>query len=156
MYSHDEIDPENKNCYLVRNMEDLDITKVSGIENLSGQYCWIDTPEDSGLEKDKFYVCEKKSKGFTIKEVVMEVYFKDGYYIAEFLSDLSLDSSVSWDNGSRDPLCTRHGTLKDAITSFLDGCLSDGIGENEIGVVKYNGHSYDVWFGDRIEIPCTN
>ena len=43
-------------------------------------------------------------------------------------------------------------TLKEAIVWALQGQLSDGIGENEIGYIEYEGEKYDVWFGDLIEI----
>ena len=43
-------------------------------------------------------------------------------------------------------------TLNAAVIFALEGQLSDGIGENELGYIEYDGEEYDVWFDDLIEI----
>ena len=143
MYSWDERDPIRPSCCLVLEMPSLDITKIYGISSLSGLGCWI---RDWGSEKDHRW--EERAYGFSIKTVVMDVRFSAGYYIAEFLSDLPLETIVTRNCLGRPETMT----LKEAIKDFLDGCLMDGIGENEIGQVEYNSHKYDVWLGRATEI----
>ena len=36
-------------------------------------------------------------------------------------------------------------TLKEAVVDFLEGCIWDGIGENEIGYIMYQNYKCDVW-----------
>lgn len=148
MYSNSEHDPRSKSTCLIRNMEDIDISQVHGIERLGGQYSWIFNYTEyysNPIEAEKMFAHDKKCYGFNYKEVIMDVIFNDsGYYIAEFLSIFPLDTMVT--RGSDNV------TLKEAIKDFLDGQLSDGVGENEIGVVSYNYTTYDVWLGDAIEI----
>lgn len=148
MYSCTENDPTYPNRCLVRNMEDVDVSEVKGVEELSGQYCWIynyDEAENCG----RLYENEKKTYGFNLREVVMKVVFIAGYYLAEFTTELSLDTIVTRDLGYKNPETM---TLKEAIKAFLDGCISDGIGENEIGKVTYNSTTHDVWLGEATEI----
>lgn len=153
MYSNSEYDPRNKSMCLIRNMEDIDVSQVHGIEKLGGQCSWISNYTEyysNPIEVEKMFARDKKYHGFNYKEVVMDVVFNDGgYYVAEFLSILPLDTMVTRDNYyDRSEAIT----LKEAIKDFLDGQLSDGVGENEIGIVSYNNTTHDVWLGDAIEI----
>lgn len=151
MFSETELDSKG-NC-LERVMEEVeDISEVKGVERLSGQYCWIydyssnfSKPEDV----EEGFAFEKKHHGFNLREVVMDVRFEKGYYVAEFLSDLPLDSKVTVSDGCP---WEKEVTLKEAITDFLEANLSDGIGENEIGKVHYNFTDHEVWLGLAEEI----
>ena len=75
---------------------------------------------------------------------------KSGWIISP-LSNLQLSTIVSYHNGYGEAF-KKEVTLKEAIIDFLDGCLSDGIGENPIGKVVYNHTTHDVWLGKLIEI----
>lgn len=158
MYSDTERDPKDSNSCLIRKMEDLeDISQVSGIEKLGGQYCWIydyDTycSHYTEEEVDKFYEDYRKSNGFCLRDVLMSVTFKDGYYLAEFLTELPLDKEVVLIHGHGKWRREYRMTLKKAIKDFLDGHLSDGIGENPIGYVSYNYTTHEVTLGDAEEI----
>lgn len=138
---------------LERFMPDLDISQIKGIEKLFGQYDWIRDWGNYDPETAKKYrEIEKRDSGFNDEEVTMNVFFKDGYYIVHILSVLPLNTPVTWDHGYHYPDCLRKGTLKDAIIDYLNGCLSDGIGENPIGTVWYNNTSHEVWLDKLIEI----
>ena len=151
MYSHTEVDSKG-NC-LMRVMEDIDVSQVKGIEKLGVPDCWIfDYDKSHCYDKKKveeMYAFAKKSDGFNLREVVMDCYFKDGYYIAEFLTEKPLSTIVTYDKGYD---TVNEVTLKEAIEAFLDGNLSDGIGENPVGVVSYNKTTHDVWLGEKEEI----
>ena len=150
MYSDTEVDSKG-NC-LMRVMEELpDVENVVGINLLRVDDCWIHGYDGYSKEnQDKYYAYDRKVCGFSLKEV-MEVYLdKRGYYIAEFLTEEPLTTEITFDPGGYGHICTM--TLQEAIKNFLDGCLSDGIGENEVGVVKYNGTIHEVWLGEAEEI----
>lgn len=152
MFSDTEVDPNNKNSCLIRNMCDLNICEVNGVERLLGQYCWIRNyyKWDCG-NVDEMLQYDKRCYGFNINDVIMEVTFDNGYYIIDLLSNLPLSTIVSYHNGYGEAF-KKEVTLKEAIIDFLDGCLSDGIGENPIGKVVYNHTTHDVWLGKLIEI----
>lgn len=131
-------------CYIT-NIGELDL-KQSDIDDLGGQYDWIDD-DDSGYSE---YF--RTVYGFNNKDVLMEVVYEKGYYIVTLVSDKPFDTIVRNNryrssNGSWDEI-----TLEEAIVRFINGCLSDGIGENPIGDVFYQGEICEVWLGDLIEI----
>ena len=71
-------------------------------------------------------------------------------YILEILSVKPFDSMVTFHKYGGSEIVTM--TLKEAVIFALEGQLSDGIGENELGYIEYDGEEYDVWFDDLIEI----
>lgn len=150
MYSNTERDPKCSSMCLIREMKDVNLSEVQGIEKLGGQYSWIDDYdyEDGSEYKKKMLIHDKYTYGFNCEDVIMTVTFDSGYYIVEFLTDLPLDMIITRNLGFKPETMT----LKEAIRDFLDGSLSDGIGENEIGIVSYNNTTHEVWFGDVIEI----
>ena len=81
----------------------------------------------------------------------MEVKFENGYYIAEFLTELPLDSIVYVYKDRYNPKGIKK-TLKEAIINFLEVQLMDGIGENPIGEVNYNYTTHEVYLGNYKEI----
>lgn len=132
-----------KNVYI----HDLDLSEVHGLEKLYGQYNWITDDDKQYWKSDKF--CH----GFDGSEVWMDVELKDGYYILEIVSEMPLNSNVTFHKyGSSDNQDIVTMTLKEAIIFALNGQLSDGIGENEIGRITYQGKRYDVLLGELIEI----
>lgn len=125
-------------------LSELDSSKIRGMEDLYDcQFNWI-TEDGEENERDKF--CH----GFDGSEVLMTATLKDYDYILEILSDKPLNSSVTFNKFGGDEVVTM--TLKEAVVWALQGQLSDGIGENELGYIEYEGEKYDVWFGDLIEI----
>lgn len=153
MYSDTEIDPNCNHQCLIRKMSDVDISQVSGINTLSGQYCWIYDYDNNYSDKKDIelgYKHDKEWHGFNLKEVIMYTTFKDGHYIAEFATEMPLESIVTLKR-YKDSDGVKM-TLKDAIKEFLDGNLSDGIGENPIGTVGYNFTTHEVWLGKYKEI----
>lgn len=154
MYSETENDPEDPDSCLIRKMEDLDTTLVHGKEKLRGQgYSWIfdyDTHYSSrGKEViDGYYSRDKKFYGFNQREVMMDVTLVDGYYLAEFVTEIPLNQVVTLTRDYGDFTSVREMTLKEAILEYLEGCLSDGIGENPIGRVSYNFTEHEVWLGN--------
>ena len=101
-----------------------------------GQHDWI--AAWSNREYDKEY------NGFNSQDVTMETVWKNGSYWITLTSNKPFYTKVSR-NG-------KDCTLKEAIIIWLKGCISDGIGENEIGQVTYNYEDYDVWMDELIEI----
>ena len=152
LISNTEPDPECKYTALTRKLENLDIAKVEGINTLDGQYCWIH--DYRKWYSDENYVNKmlksyKDANGFNIDEVIMEVTMSDeGFYIAEIITNEPLDKIVFVNKWKSNMTMT----LRDAIISFLNGCLYDGIGENPIGTVKYNHTTHSVWLGKLEEI----
>ena len=125
------------------NIGELNLTQ-SDIDNLDGQYDWIDICMDSEYDREIM--------GFNNKDVLMEVIYDKGYYTVTLVSDKSFDTIVKNDrygsgNGPWDEV-----TLEEAIVRFINGCLSDGIGENPIAYIKYQGEVCDVWLGKLIEV----
>lgn len=153
MYSETEYDPEDPDSSLIRKMEDLDTKLVHGKEKLRGQgYSWIfdyDTEYSSrGKEAiDGYYSRDKKFYGFNQREVMMDVTLVDGYYLVEFVTEIPLDQMVTLTRDYEDFISIREMTLKEAILEYLEGYLSDGIGENPIGRVSYNFTEHEVWLG---------
>ena len=114
------------------------------IEALRGQYDWIDVCLDADYHKQML--------GFNNNDVLMEVLYDKGFYFVTLVSDkpfstMVLNNRYFSSDGPWDKI-----TLKEAVIRFLEGSLSDGIGENEIGYITYQYEKCDVWLGDLIEI----
>ena len=124
------------------NLGELDL-KQSDIDELGGQYDWIDAWMD-----DEYH---RKMSGFNNKDVLMEVIYDKGYYNVTLVSDKPFDTIVR-----NNRYCSSSGpwdevTLEEAVIRFINGCLSDGIGENPISYIRYQGEVCDVWLGKLIE-----
>lgn len=132
--------PIKKNGYLANSvlMEDIDFNSISNkdIEDLDGQYDWIEAWCDREFDK-KYY-------GFDNKDVQMEVVYDKGNYIITLISEKSFNTIVKIHQGFSGEI-EKELTLKEAIVDFLEGCIWDGIGENEIGYITYQGYKCDVW-----------
>ena len=132
--------PVKKNGYLANSvlMEEIDFNSISDkdIGDLDGQYDWIEAW--CNREFDKQY------HGFDNKDVQMEVVYDKGNYIITLVSDKSFDTIVKMRQGFRGEI-EKELTLKEAVVDFLEGCIWDGIGENEIGEITYQGYKCDVW-----------
>lgn len=134
--------PREYSCYMT-NIGELDLKK-SDIDGLDGQYDWIGAWVD-----DEYH---RQMMGFNNKDVLMEVIYDKGYYIVTLVSDKPFDTVVR-----NNQYCSSSGpwdevTLEEAIVRFINGCLSDGIGENQIGDIFYQGEECDVWLGKLIEM----
>lgn len=121
------------------NLGELDL-KQSDIDNLGGQYDWIDAWVD-----DEYH-------GFNNKDVLMEVIYEKGYYIVTLVSDKPFDTIVR-----NNRYCSSNGpwdevTLEEAVIRFINGCLSDGIGENPISYIRHQSEICDVWLGKLTEM----
>ena len=131
--------PVEKNGYKTYSilMEELDFNSIApiDIENLDGQYDWIEAW--CNREFDKQY------HGFDNKDVQMEVVYDKGNYIITLVSDKSFNTILKVKKHYSDGF--REITLKEAVVDFLEGCIWDGIGENEIGEIVYQGYKCDVW-----------
>lgn len=120
-------------------MEDIDFNSISqiDIDNFDGQYDWIDAWRNRDYDK--------KMGGFNNKDVLMEVTYDKGSYIITLVSEKPFSTIVRnsryYHNDFEDV------TLKEAVERFLEGCIWDGIGENEIGEITYQGHKCDVIMG---------
>lgn len=121
------------------NFQDIDPNEIS---HLDGDYDWIDAWR--GRDYDK------KWSGFNNKDVLMEVVYDKGNYIITLVSDKPFDTIVKNNRyySSSDPW--EEITLKEAIERFFEGCIYDGIGENEIGYIHYQGEELQVWMGDEL------
>ena len=125
------------------NLADLDQTKLSGIEQLSVPEDWF---EDYSEEEKEDNCWEKRSQGFIGgKEVIMRCQYCGGCYIAEFLTDIPLSTELTIEDIFNKPYTA---TLEQAITNYLEGQVSDGIGENEIGYVYYTAD----WMTAKLEV----
>ena len=125
-------------------LSELDYSKIHGIENLDDcQFNWL-TYDGVASEREKF------SHGFDGSEVIMTATLVGCDYILEILSVKPFDSMVTFHKYGGSEIVTM--TLKEAVIFALEGQLSDGIGENELGYIEYDGEEYDVWFDDLIEI----
>lgn len=125
-------------------LSQLDPTKIIGMDRLYDcEFNWI-TADGEADKVDKY--CH----GFDGSEVIMTATLKDYEYILEVLSDKPFDSQVTFHRFGGPEIVTM--TLKEAVIWALHGQLSDGIGENELGYIEYEGEGYDVWLGDLIEI----
>lgn len=119
-------------------MDELDFHSISpkDIEGLDGDYDWIEAW--CNREFDKVY------HGFDNKDVKMEVVYDKGNYIITLVSENPFDTIVTAHQGFRGET-EKKMTLKEAVVDFLEGCIWDGIGENEIGEVVYQGNKCEVW-----------
>lgn len=125
-------------------LSELDSSKIVGMENLYDcRFNWI---TEDGVSNE----FDKKVQGFDGSEVIMVVTLVGYDYILEILSTKPFDSIVTFNLHGAGDIVTM--TLKEAVVSAIEGQLSDGIGENEIGYIQYDGSEYDVWLGDLIEI----
>ena len=140
--------PVIKNSYSTYdvNMDEIDFHSISkyDIEKLDGQYDWI----DAWMNRDY----DKKMAGFNNEDVTMEVVYDNGYYFVTLVSEKPFDTIVKNNQYFSSDGPWEEVTLKEAVIRFIEGCLSDGIGENEIGRITYQGHRCDVWLGNLIEI----
>lgn len=111
---------------------------------MDGQYDWIDAWRNRDYDKEM--------AGFNSKDVIMEVVYNQGNYIITLVSDKPFDTIVKNNRyySRNDPW--EEITLKEAVVRFLEGCISDGIGENEIGYITYQYEKCEVWLGKLIEI----
>lgn len=144
------INPISKNSYSPHkysmyetNIGELNLAQ-SDIDNLDGQYDWIDAWAD-----DEY---DRKIMGFNNKDVLMEVIYEKGNYIVTLVSDKPFDTIVR-----NNRYCSNTGpwdeiTLEEAVVRYINGCLSDGIGENPISYIRYQGEVCDVWLGNLIEM----
>ena len=122
-------------------MEELDFNSINpkDIEFLDGQYDWIEA------WRNREY--DKKMGGFNNKDVKMEVTYDKGNYILTLVSEQSFCTIVRCNRYySSDPNEYKEMTLKEAVEAFLEGCIWDGIGENEIGYITYQHQKCEVWF----------
>ena len=119
-------------------MDELDFNSITpkDIEELDGQYDWVEAW--CNREFDKQY------HGFDNKDVQMEVVYDKGNYIITLVSEKSFDTIVKIHQGFRGEI-EKELTLKEAVVDFLEGCIWDGIGENEIGYIMYQNYKCDVW-----------
>ena len=128
-------------------LSDLEFNSINhyDIEKLDGQYDWIEAWRNSEYDK--------KMGGFSHEDVLMEVVYDKGNYIITLVSDKPFDTIVKNNryfssNGPWEEI-----TLKEAIERFFEGCIWDGIGENEIGHIKYQFEELEIWMShDLIEI----
>lgn len=132
--------PIKKNGYETYELylNELEFNKINSydIEKLDGQYDWI----DAWVNREY----DKKMAGFNNEDVLMEVIYDKGNYIITLVSDKPFDTIVKNNryfssNGPWEEI-----TLKEAIERFLEGCIWDGIGENEIGYIKYQFEELEV------------
>ena len=126
-------------------MEEIDFNSINSkdIEELEGQYDWIEAWHNS--ERDK------KFGGFDNEDVKMEVVYDKGNYIITLVSEKPFDTIVKNNRYHSPSDLWEDVTLKEAIMRFLEGCIWDGIGENEIGQVTYQNYKCDVWMcGDGL------
>lgn len=133
-------EPIEKNGYQTNSvlMEEIDFNSISDkdIGDLDGQYDWIECWCNREFDK--------KYHGFDNKDVQMEVVYDKGNYIITLVSDKPFDTIVKICQGFRGEI-EKEITLKETVKDFLEGCIWDGIGENEIGEVIYQDHKCDVW-----------
>ena len=131
--------PVKKNGYLANSvlMEEIDFNSISDkdIGDLDGQYDWIEAWCNREFDK--------KYHGFDNKDVQMEVVYDKGNYIITLVSEKSFDTILKVQEHYSNNI--KEITLKDAVVDFLEGCIWDGIGENEIGQLMYQGEKCDVW-----------
>ena len=131
--------PIEKNGYKTNSilMEELDFNSIvpMDIENLDGQYDWI--------EAWCYREFDKQYHGFDNKDVQMEVIYDKGNYIITLVSNKPFDTILKVKEHYSNEF--KEITLKEAVIDFLEGCIWDGIGENEIGYITYQGYKCDVW-----------
>lgn len=127
-------------------MSELNFQDISSddIKRIDGNYDWIDAWRNRDYDK--------KMGGFNNKDVLMEVVYDKGNYIITLVSDKSFDTIVKNNRYYSSDGPWEDVTLKEAIERFFEGCIYDGIGENEIGHIRYQGQDCDVWMGNLIEI----
>lgn len=127
-------------------LSELDSSKIKGVETLYNcEYNWI-TDDEPENEREKWI---KNYHGYDSSEVLMTATLIGYDYILEVVTTIPLETIVTREKGTE---WERKTTLKEAIIDHIKGQLSDGIGENEIGYITYEGEKYDVWFGDLIEL----
>lgn len=138
--------PIKKNGYETDELylNELEFNKINSydIKNLDGQYDWIE--EWMNSEHDK------KMAGFNNKDVLMEVIYDKGNYIITLVSDKPFDTIVKNNRYYSSDGPWKEITLKEAIEGFLEACIWDGIGENEIGHIKYQFEELEVWMTQNL------
>ena len=123
------------------NIGELDL-KQSDIDELGGQYDWIDAWMD-----DEYH---RQMRGFNNKDVLMEVVYDKGYYIITLVSDKPFDTIVK-----NNRYCSSKGpweevTLEEVVVRYIKDCLSDGIGECRVACIKYQDEVCDVWMIEKL------
>lgn len=141
--------PIEKNGYKTYevSMSELNFRDINpiDIDKLRGQYDWIDVCLDREYDR--------KMAGFNNEDVLMEVVYDKGYYIITLVSDKPFDTIVKNNRYFSSDGPWEEITLKEAIERFFEGCIYDGIGENEIGYIHYDFEKLEVWLGrDLVEI----
>lgn len=138
--------PIKKNGYETYELylNELEFNKINSydIEKLDGQYDWI----DAWLNREY----DKKMAGFNNEDVLMEVIYDKGNYIITLVSDKPFDTIVKNNRYFSSDGPWEEITLKEAIERFLEGCIWDGIGENEIGYIKYQFEELEVWMSHNL------
>lgn len=138
--------PIKKNGYETDELylNELEFNKINSydIKNLDGQYDWIE--EWMNSEHDK------KMAGFNNKDVLMEVIYDKGNYIITLVSDKPFDTIVKNNRYYSSDGPWKEITLKEAIEGFLEACIWDGIGENEIGHINYQFEELEVWMTQNL------
>jgi hypothetical protein len=125
-------------------MSELKFQDISSddIKRIDGNYDWIDAWRNRDYDK--------KMGGFNNKDVIMEVVYDKGNYIITLVSDKSFDTIVKNNRYYSSDGPWEDVTLKEAIERFFEGCIYDGIGENEIGHIHYHGEELEVWMSDKL------
>jgi hypothetical protein len=125
-------------------MSELNFQDISSddIKRIDGNYDWIDAWRNRDYDK--------KMGGFNNKDVIMEVVYDKGNYIITLVSDKSFDTIVKNNRYYSSDGPWEDVTLKEAIERFFEGCIYDGIGENEIGHIHYHGEELEVWMGHKL------
>lgn len=127
-------------CYRT-NLGELDL-KQSDIDNLGGQFDWIDAWMNDAYHRNM--------RGFNNKDVLMEVIYEKGYYNVTLVSDKPFDTIVKNNRYGNSKAPWEEVTLEEAVVRFIKGCLSDGIGENPISYISYQDEVCDVWMVEKL------
>lgn len=145
MYSYSDVDSDT--MYV----DELDETSQNLIcDKLMGAYDWLDRT-DGYTKGSEDYIWQQKLmsyNGFTNEDVTMSAEFKNGKL------NVALVTDKNW-NDMRD--VNYYGdksfsmSLLDCVKNVINGQLSDGIGENELGSIVYKDEKYDIWLA---EIEC--
>ena len=144
-FESDEYGDGYKDVYL----HELELSEIHGLDKLFGQYNWLveDYSEYTNKEMaNEYREADKNFMGFNDLDIMADIKLKDAYYIIEIVAKTPLNTVVKVDGGRKEM------TLKDAIIWTIQGQISDGVGENELGYITYKGKKYDVWLEDPIEI----
>ena len=127
-------------------LDDLDLTKIQGLDNFNCEYNWFG---EDDYESDR----QSHSRGFGDTQVTMEVTRENGHYLLYIVSTLPFDTKVSFHKyGSYRESDKVTMPLKSAILWDIHGHLSDGIGENPVGIIRHDYQKYEVWLENKTKI----